>query len=166
MCAVQEKRWKGKSKRFIAAAGNMYKFWWKGIDGTGSVGVMLKEALIHKMLAVEWKSDGVIVLVMSFGKVIVRVISAYATQQRRKDEEKVKFYDDVSEVLSQAGSDEFVVLLGDFNGHVGRNADGYEGVHGGFGYVDKNDEGHRLLELADAHGMVVGNTLFMRSLQR
>ena len=166
VCAVQETRWKGEKTRFVGAAGNRYKFWWKGTDGTGGVGVMVKEALIDKVLAVERKSDRVIVLVMSFGKVIVRVISAYAPHQGRKDEEKVKFYDDVSEVLSQAGSGEFVVLLGDFNGHVGRNADGYEGVHGGFGYGDRNDEGRRLLELADAHGMVVGNTLFTRSLER
>lgn len=31
---------------------------------------------------------------------------------KRGKKEKVKYYDDVSEVISQAGSDEFVVLLG------------------------------------------------------
>ena len=166
VCAVQETRWKGERTRFVGAAGERYKFWWKGDDGSGGVGIMVKEELVDKVIAVERKSDRVIVVVMSFGKVMVRVISAYAPQQSRKEEEKVKFYDDVSEVISQVGPDEFVVLLGDFNGHVGRNADGYEGVHGGFGYGERNDEGRRLLELADAHGMVVGNTLFTRSLER
>jgi hypothetical protein len=49
------------------------------------------------------------------------------------------------------------------NGHVGANAEGYEGVHGGFGYGVRNEEGCRVLELGDAHSMVVGNTLFKRA---
>jgi hypothetical protein len=55
--------------------------------------------------------------------------------------------DDVSEEIGQAGCDEFVMLLGDLNGHVGANAEGYEGVHGGFGYGVRNEEGCRVLEL-------------------
>ena len=51
---------------------------------------MVKEELVDKVLAVEWRSDRVIVLVMSFGKVLVKVISAYAPQQNRKEEEKEK----------------------------------------------------------------------------
>ncbi|ESO02831.1 hypothetical protein HELRODRAFT_174255 [Helobdella robusta] len=75
----------------------------------------------------------------------------------RKEEEKDRFYDDFSDEIGQAGLDEFVVLLGDLNGHVGADADGYEGVHGGWGYGIRNEEGRRVLELADAHSMVVGN---------
>ena len=100
VCAVQETRWKGERTRFVGAAGERYKFWWKGDDGSGGVGIMVKEELVDKVIAVERKSDRVIVVVMSFGKVMVRVISAYAPQQSRKEEEKVKFYDDVSEVIS------------------------------------------------------------------
>ncbi|ESO12129.1 hypothetical protein HELRODRAFT_158569 [Helobdella robusta] len=66
--------------------------------------------------------------------------------------------DDVSDEIGQAGLDEFVVLLGDLNGHVGADADGCESVHGGWGYGIRNEEGRRVLELADAHSMVVGNT--------
>jgi hypothetical protein len=63
------------------------------------------------------------------------------------EEEKDQFYDDVSEEIGQTASDEFVMLLGDLNGHVGANAEGYEGVHGGFGYGVRNEEGCRVLEL-------------------
>ena len=57
--------------------------------------------------------------------------------------------------MGQAGIDDFVVLLGDLNGHVGAEADGYEGIHGGFGYGDRNVEGCRILEFSEAHGLVV-----------
>jgi hypothetical protein len=96
-------------------------------------------------------------------KVMVRVISGYAPPHGRMEEEKDQFYDDVSEEIGLAASDEFVMLLGDLNGHVGANAEGYEGVHGGFGYGVRNEEGCRVLELGDAHSMVVGNTLFKRA---
>ncbi|ESO06043.1 hypothetical protein HELRODRAFT_160158 [Helobdella robusta] len=79
-----------------------------------------------------------------------------------RKEEKDRFYDDVSDEIGQAGLDEFVVLLGDLNGHVKADADGYEGVHRGWGYGIRNEKGCRVLELADAHSMVMGNTWFTR----
>jgi hypothetical protein len=94
--------------------------------------------------------------------VTVRVISAYAPQKGHGDEEKDKFYEELNDEMGQAGIDDFVVLLGDLNGHVGADADGYEGVHGGFGYGDRNMEGCRVLEFGEAHGLVVGNTWFKR----
>ncbi|ESO05325.1 hypothetical protein HELRODRAFT_171696 [Helobdella robusta] len=131
VAALQEIRWKGEGTRFVGAKGGRYKLWWKGDDGTGGVGVMIREEeLVEKVL--------------------------------EEGKEKDRFYDDVSDEIGQAGLNEFVVLLGDFNGHVGADADGYEGVHGGWGYGIRNEEGRRVLELADAHSMVVGNTWFTR----
>ena len=46
------------------------------------------------------------------------------------------------------------------NGHVGRGADGFEGVHGGKGCGIKNAEGEMLLEFADTMGLAVCNTWF------
>jgi len=47
-------------------------------------------------------------------------------------------------------------------GHVGAAADGYENVHGGRGYGDRNTEGERILEFATANDLVIGNTLFIK----
>ena len=92
----------------------------------------------------------------------MRVISGYSAQQTRKEEEKVKFYDDVSEEIGQTGSDEFVMLLGDSNGHVRVDADGYESVHAGYRHGMPNEERCKVLELADAHSMVAWNTYLRR----
>ena len=54
------------------------------------------------------------------------------------------------------------IPLGDWNGHVGSSADWYEGVHGGCGYGKRNTEGERLLDFADAHHMVICNTMFTK----
>jgi len=39
--------------------------------------------------------------------------------------------------------DEMVVLAGYMNGHVGSSNLGYDGMHGGFGYGDRNADGSR-----------------------
>ena len=36
------------------------------------------------------------------------------------------------------------------NGHVGADVDGFEGVHGGYGFGKRNVDGEMLLEFADA----------------
>jgi len=39
------------------------------------------------------------------------------------------------------------VIGADMNGHVGSDANGYEGIHGGCGYGERNEEGNRFLEI-------------------
>jgi len=55
-----------------------------------------------------------------------------------------------------------IVVGGDLNGHVGTNVDGYDGVHGGYGFGERNADGERILELCDAMELIVMNTCFKR----
>jgi len=54
------------------------------------------------------------------------------------------------------------VILSDFNGHVGKMQDRYEGMHRGFGYGKRNVEGKRVLDFADSIGLKVANTWFKK----
>ena len=54
------------------------------------------------------------------------------------------------------------IIGSDMNGHVGRDADGYGGVHGGMRFGTRNAEGERILEFGDAVGMVVCHTFFKK----
>ena len=58
------------------------------------------------------------------------------------------------------------VVLGDMNGHVGRDVEGYEGVHSGKGWGDRNAEGEAILEFARCFGLVVANTFFMKEMHK
>jgi len=51
---------------------------------------------------------------------------------------------------------------GDLNGHVGTNVDGYDGVHGGYGFGERNADGVRILEFCDAVELIVTNTCLKR----
>lgn len=52
------------------------------------------------------------------------------------------------------------VIFGDFNDHVGKLSNGYEGIYGGHDYDLRNTEGERTLELAVGHNLIVGNSHF------
>jgi hypothetical protein len=49
---------------------------------------------------------------------------------------------------------------GDLNRHVGFTRVGFDGVHGGFGYGSRNQEGEGILNFALVYDLIVANTLF------
>ena len=59
---------------------------------------------------------------------------------------------------------EFLILCGDWNGHVGSTGSGYKEVHGGYGYgkPDPDSEGERILEYAPAYDLFLGSTCFKK----
>jgi len=54
------------------------------------------------------------------------------------------------------------LFLGSENGHVGINIDGYDGVHGGCGFGERNADGERILEFCDAMELIVTNAFLKR----
>ena len=71
------------------------------------------------------------VMAITLGREVMCIICAYGPQSERPDAEKVCFYDEIESKWNFGSSSEIIVSLGDFNGHVGKCAEGFEGVHGG-----------------------------------
>ena len=59
------------------------------------------------------------------------------------------FWDSFIIVLSVIPRQENIFIGSDMNDHVGRDADGYGGVHGGVGFGTRNAEGEMILEFGD-----------------
>ena len=57
---------------------------------------------------------------------------------------------------------ERLVVAGDPNGHMGRDRDGYEGVHGGHGLGVRNEEGIKIMDFATAYQMRLMNTYYTK----
>ena len=95
-------------------------------------------------------------------KTVFAFISVYAPQVGHPDVEKEQFYDLLQEIVSKVPNSEILIPIGDWNGHVGRVTGGFEAVHGGFGYGNRNIEGDHLLEFADTNNLIVGNTQFKK----
>jgi hypothetical protein len=57
---------------------------------------------------------------------------------------------------------EKLFIVEDLNGYVGSTRVGFDGVHGGFRYGSRNQEGKCILNFALAYDLIVANTLFIK----
>jgi hypothetical protein len=163
-CCLQETRWRGASSVKRGKEGMRYRIYYQGCEeGVAGVGIMVHEKWFANVLETRRISERILVLRVRIGSRVLCVVSVYAPQAGRPEEEKVEFYCTLRNVLRGIRSDEKLLLCGDFNGHVGVDADGFDGVHGGNGFGRRNSEGEVLLEFADSMGMVIANTWFRKS---
>ena len=70
-----------------------------------------------------------------------------APQSNYTQEEKDQFIEELETLARSVPQSEQLVIGADMNGHVGSDANGYEGIHGGYGYGVRNEEGSRFLEM-------------------
>ena len=76
----------------------------------------------------------------------------------KSDCEKDQLYNKAACMWDLQSPEEMIVGLKDFNGHVGEQLDGFEGVCGEYGFGKRNVEGRRLLEFCDKKELCLANT--------
>ncbi|XP_047260818.1 craniofacial development protein 2-like [Capsicum annuum] len=96
------------------------------------------------------------------GGFTLHVCTVYAPQVGLDKKVKARFWEALNEVLKSVPSSEKIVIAGDFNGHIGACLGGYNNVHGGFGFSDRNGEGVALLDFARVFRLVVMNSSFLK----
>jgi hypothetical protein len=65
-------------------------------------------------------------------------------------------------LVSSVPISEKLFIGGDLNGHVGSTRVGFDGVHGGFRYGSRNQEGEGILKFALAYDLIIVNTLIRK----
>jgi len=140
-----------------------YKFFWQGCkDGNAGAGFLISDWWIDRIVDVKRVNERIMCLKVLIGDKLVTCICAYAPQTGRSAEEKDSFWDPMISVTGSTAASEFIVVGGYLNGHVGTNVYGYDGVHGGYGFGERNADGERILEFCDAMELIVTNTCFKR----
>ena len=71
-------------------------------------------------------------------------------------------HDNLQTTVSKIPFSESFIIVGDWNGHVGKLASDYPNVHDDYGYSSCNPDEERILEFAVANELVVGNILFKK----
>ncbi|XP_059292259.1 uncharacterized protein LOC132045710 [Lycium ferocissimum] len=96
------------------------------------------------------------------GGFTLNIISAYALHAGLGVEDKVRFWEDLDELVRGIPDTEKLFIGGDFDGHIGSNLGRYDNVHGGFGFGNRNKAGVSLLDFASAFGLVIANSSFLK----
>ena len=83
----------------------------------------------------------------------------YALTSDYDDNEIEEFYDQLHIVINQTPKKDILVVQGDWNAKVGKDACGnWQGICGPFSNQDTNERGLRLLELASFNNFVLAKT--------
>ena len=78
ICCIQEVRWRGMSSKFVGSSGKRFELWWSGNeDKIGGVGILVTEDLCINVVEINRISDRVMVVVIIFGKKVVRIVCVY-----------------------------------------------------------------------------------------
>jgi hypothetical protein len=87
-------------------------------------------------------------------------VSAYGPGCERAEDERERFWQELSECLDGFSANEQVIVMGDLNARVGDRE--VDGVIGKYGVSGMNESGECLIELYAQHELVVGNTWFRK----
>ena len=158
---VQETRWRGDKAREL---GDGYKLLYSGAnkENRNGVDIVLSNKLRDSIVSIKRTNDRIMVIKLCFQGKMINIFTAYAPQVGCDEEEKNSFWEDMNRELSEIPVEERVIIGGDLNGHVGRNKEGIERIHGGWGIGERNAEGERVIDCAVSFDLAVVNTWFRK----
>ena len=120
---VPETKWKENCSRQL---GSGYKLIYTGENTKGNgVGVVLIAVLEEIVVKVERHSDRIINVQVVIEKRVWSIISTYAPQAGRQQEEKDDFLEKLEGVIRTIPTNEMIVVGGDFNAHLGERSPEY-----------------------------------------
>ena len=148
---------KGERCKVFVEGEEGYKFLWMGEkDKRGGVGILIRKELEKEI--VEVKRIIKIKLILEGNR--MHVISAYAPQGVKTQEEKDEFRGMMDDSIGNIPGNEILVIGGDLIGHVGRDRNGFEKVMRIDGYGERNADGENILEICQSKRLKILNTMY------
>jgi hypothetical protein len=123
---------------------------------------VLDKSLKDGVVDIKRQEDKIILVKLLVENLIFNVISAYTPQIGLNESVKMQFWEELDALVSSVPISEKLFIRGDLNGHVGSTRVGFDGVHGGFGYGSRKQEGNGILNFALAYDLIIANTLFKK----
>ena len=153
-----ETRIRGKGEKTLH---ENYKIIFSGNDdGRHGVALMLSPLLAEMVDSVDCRNERIVCITLKIKQTKIGIIQTYAPQQGRSLREKEQFYETLQAVTEEIRYQEGIIVMGDMNGHVGKNRDGVEHVIGEFSIGEKNQEGERIIDYCVMNNMSIMNTYY------
>lgn len=161
MLGISEVRWKDVG--VINTDG--YKFFFSGGDEhANGVGMFMSEE-IGRCTKGFWPiSDRAMLIKIDATPFDISIIQGYAPTSEHGDDEVERFYADIQRGMKYVKSDEFLIVMGDFNAKVGASTKG--DVVGKHGLGTRNDRGDRLIEFCEEQELIISNTWYKQPARR
>ncbi|EYC02454.1 hypothetical protein Y032_0100g3313 [Ancylostoma ceylanicum] len=157
---LQETRWKGCKAIEI---GDGIKLFNHGVETKkNGVAIAVDTSLKDHISSVIRVSNRITSLRIATAKGFWTVVSVYAPQSGCTEMEKATFYEELDDVIRSVPKSDYLTIGGDFNGHVGQDRRGFERMHGGRGFGSRNQDGERIMEVAEAHDLTIKSTFFTK----
>lgn len=164
VCALSETRLAGTGE--ITEVGAGYTFFWSGKAPNerreAGVGFAIRTSLVKNLESLpRGICDRLMVMRLPLqGKKHVTLISAYAPTMTYTQEQKELFYQKLTTLLRSIPKDDKLLLLGDFNARVGKDAQTWPDIIGPHGVGQENSNGQLLLTFCAEQELTITNTWY------
>jgi hypothetical protein len=140
-----------------------FKLWYTGNTSTkNDIGIVLDKSLKDGVVDIKHQGDRIILVKLIVGDLVFNVISAYAPQIGLNESVKMQLWEELDALVSSVSISEKLFIGGDLNGYVGSTRVGFDGVHAGFRYGSRNQEGNDILNFTLVYDLIIANTLFRK----
>ncbi|XP_055387796.1 craniofacial development protein 2-like [Condylostylus longicornis] len=126
--------------------------------GEHGVGIIIEKTLRKSLLIWKPVSNRIISARLNSKVKKITIVQCYAPTETATAEVKDEFYEQLTSVLSSVPKSDILLLTGDFNAKVG-SVKTWPTI-GLRGTGTRNNNGERLRDIAEQHGLVIGGTIF------
>jgi hypothetical protein len=102
---------------------------------------VLDKSLKDRVVDIKRQGDKIILVKLLILDLVFNIINAYAAQIGLNESVKMHLWEELNALVSSVHISENLFIGANLNGHIGSTRVGFDGVHGGFGYGSRNQEG-------------------------
>lgn len=129
----------------------------------GEVGFILSPEAKERLRGVHYKTKNIICVDLGWEHTDLSIIQVYVPDATKSTSERKNLYEALQDVYNLKKYQDNVILMGDFNGHVGKKREGIERIIGPFSIGKINNSGKRINEFCAFNSLSVMNTFFMHA---